>query len=32
MFILAVALDIATYNYPWENTGVGKYTPRFGIV
>jgi hypothetical protein len=32
MFVLAVALDIATYNCPWENTGAGKYTPTFGIV
>ena len=32
MFDLAVALDSATYNWPCENTGFGKYTPTLGIV
>ena len=32
MFNLAVALDSATYNWPCENTGFGKYTPTLGIV
>ena len=32
MFDLAVALDSATYNWPYENTGFGKYTPMLGIV
>ena len=32
MFDPAVALDSATYNWPWENTSSGKYTPSFGIV
>jgi hypothetical protein len=32
IFDLAVALDNATYNWPWENTGSGKYTPTLGIV
>ena len=32
MFDLAVALDSATYNWPCENTGSGKYTPTLGIV
>ena len=32
MFDLAVALDSATYNWPCENTGSGKYTSTLGIV
>jgi hypothetical protein len=32
MFGLAVALDSATYNWPYENTGSGKYIPTLGIV
>ena len=32
MFDRAVALDRATYSWPWENTGSGKYTPTLGIV
>jgi hypothetical protein len=28
MFVLDVALDISTYNCPWENTGVGKTLRR----
>ena len=32
MFDFAVALDSATYNWPCENTGSGKYTPTLGIV
>ena len=32
MFDLVVALDSATYNWPCENIGSGKYTPTLGIV
>ena len=32
MFNLVVALDSATYNWPCENIGSGKYTPTLGIV
>ena len=32
ILILDVALDIATYNWPWENMGAGRYTPTFGVV
>ena len=32
MFDLAIALDSATYNWPCENTGSGKYTLTLGIV
>ena len=32
MFDLDVALDSATYNWPCENTGSGKYTLMLGIV
>jgi hypothetical protein len=32
MFDRAVALDRATHSWPWENTGLGKYTPTLGIV
>ena len=32
IFDLAVALDSATYNWPCENIGSGKYTATLGIV
>ena len=32
MFDLAVALDSATYIWPYENTGSGKYTLTLGII
>jgi hypothetical protein len=32
ILVLDVALNIATYNWPWKNTGAGRYTTTFGII